>query len=292
MKLAKLISGLSLSGKCVLGAGVAFASTAGAGAAGALPGPVQHAFSAVVGTNDRPKLSADPATHPHDTTEAPDSSGTSSDVTEPTEPPKPPEPTTAETHAPEPTTVAPGPSESTTVPSAEPGSGQHDGQHGGGDHHGDGTPPPTSEHPNEGQRPPQTVVLTCSVAGAAVHCSWSGDALPDGAHYVLLRVGGVVEHRGRAFLPGDGATTYDDTMLEPGAVYHYMVIVLIGDAHHPVGISNRVEVHAPGEPGTGGSGGGSDGGPGSGGPGSGDHGGGTGSGDHGATGGPGGDPQI
>src|SRR5690349_15473529 len=48
MKIQGLIAGLGVAGKIALGVGVAAAATTGAGAAGVLPGPVQHAFASAV----------------------------------------------------------------------------------------------------------------------------------------------------------------------------------------------------------------------------------------------------
>jgi hypothetical protein len=45
MKIKGFLAGLSVAGKVALGFGVAAAATTGAGAAGVLPGPVQHAFA-------------------------------------------------------------------------------------------------------------------------------------------------------------------------------------------------------------------------------------------------------
>jgi hypothetical protein len=50
MKIQSALAGLSVAGKIVLGAGVAAAATTGAGAAGVLPGPVQHVFAKAVET--------------------------------------------------------------------------------------------------------------------------------------------------------------------------------------------------------------------------------------------------
>ena len=50
MKIKGFVAGLGIAGKLALGVGVAAAATTGAGAAGVLPGPVQHAVSQAVGT--------------------------------------------------------------------------------------------------------------------------------------------------------------------------------------------------------------------------------------------------
>ena len=50
MKIKGFVAGLGVAGKLALGVGVAAAATTGAGAAGVLPGPVQHAVSEAVGT--------------------------------------------------------------------------------------------------------------------------------------------------------------------------------------------------------------------------------------------------
>ena len=48
MKIQGFLAGLGVVGKLALGVGVAAAATTGAGAAGVLPGPVQHAVSKAV----------------------------------------------------------------------------------------------------------------------------------------------------------------------------------------------------------------------------------------------------
>jgi hypothetical protein len=50
MKIQGFLAGMSVAGKIALGVGVAAAATTGAGAAGVLPGPVQHAVASAVGT--------------------------------------------------------------------------------------------------------------------------------------------------------------------------------------------------------------------------------------------------
>ncbi len=62
MQIKGFLAGLGVAGKLALGVGVAAAATTGAGAAGVLPGPVQHAMSKAVG-DVTPFSMPDPAHH-------------------------------------------------------------------------------------------------------------------------------------------------------------------------------------------------------------------------------------
>ena len=230
MKLTTVIAKLSLTGKLAVGGSVAFAALGGVGAAGALPGPLQEGYRAAISVvspqDDGPALvtGVDSTVAPEPsapvdepTTSAPDP--TSEPPTETTEPP-------TETTEPAPDTTAPvdggggGEPEPTTVPL---GDGQHDnGEHGS----------------------PESITLTCATNGAAVHCEWSGDPLPDGARYVLLKVGD--QHKGRALFPAPGAMSFDDDKVQPGRTIHYMVIAMNHGERRPIAHSNRVKVKVPG----------------------------------------------
>ena len=225
MALFTSISGFTFTGKCALGVGLACVGVGGAGAAGALPAPLQHGFSAAISVvssaNDGPTLrtAGEPTTAPEppqsSTVEPPNTTASPADTNAPSD---------ATTVAPHP---RPEPSpEPTTLPST-------DGDHGNGE-----------------RKSPESISLSCSLAEGTVHCSWSGEPLADGAHYILLKTGGDGE-RGRALFPAAGATNFDDTMLKPGRTLKYMVIVVIEAKTHTLAHSNRVEIHVPAAPGTG-----------------------------------------
>lgn len=223
MSLPLFFAKLSLAGKLAVGGSVAFASIGGAGAAGALPGPLQDGYQAavnvVVDDNAPSLVSASETAPPQDSTTIPDEPTTV--PAEPTETTEPSEPT--DTVAPPETTVEPG-------DETEPGSGEEpdgDGEHGKGE-----------------KRSPESISLECSYAERTVHCEWAGDALPEGVQYVLLKTG--EGHKGRALFPAPGATSFDDTMLRPNRTVHYMVIATNPDERRPLAHSNRVKIKLPG----------------------------------------------
>ena len=223
MTLALLFAKLSLAGKLAVGGSVAFATIGGAGAAGALPGPLQDGYQAavnvVVDDNAPSLLSANEAAPTEDSTTIPGEPTTV--PTAPTETTEPSEPT--DTIAPPQTTVEPD-------DETEPGNGENPdgkGKHGKGEH-----------------RSPESISLECSYAERTVHCEWASDALPEGVRYVLLKTG--EGHKGRALFPAPGATSFDDTMLRPNRTVHYMVIATNPDERRPIAHSNRVKIKLPG----------------------------------------------
>lgn len=90
MPIPQFIAGLSLFGKVALGVGVAAAATGGAGAAGVLPGPVQHAVASSVDAvtpfsfpdkaNDHATVGDQTSTDAHDTTTGVDGHQVSDDA--------------------------------------------------------------------------------------------------------------------------------------------------------------------------------------------------------------------
>jgi hypothetical protein len=248
-KVTQLVGGLSFAGKLLLGVGVCAAATGGAGAAGVLPAPVQHAIHDVVpfvpSPHDEPGASGTGAGTGNEptTTIAPGAGDeqTPTTVVTPTTKPEHEAPTTEA-----PTTVAPTP---TTQParSGGDGSGSDSGSGNGGATDGT-TPPPasgggTSDGNGDGDNTPPAgppITLSCAVSGGAVVCDWSAVSLPAGDFYALLRTG---DGQGRAFFPSQsGGTQATDTLAQPGITYTYMVVVSDPSTHKNYTRSNQVQV--------------------------------------------------
>ncbi len=244
MKIQGFLAGLGVAGKLALGAGVAAAATTGAGAAGVLPGPMQHAFATAV--------------HAVTPFEVPDSGGGDHVAG-----PPPGDETT--------TTVASTPStdnhDGGDGSSANPG-GTGDGGGNGvvvtptTEHHGDGTgatnPPsggtgdnggdhqgdtPPGETPTTEQQGgsgdsnnPESLNLSCErgVEPNQISCSWSASTSPDHNRYLLLRIG---DGQSRVVFSSEDGLSFTDTNVQPGVTYGYRVI--------SVRIDNSVEAHSP-----------------------------------------------
>jgi hypothetical protein len=235
MKVSRYVAGLSIAAKITLGAGCVFAATAGAGAAGVLPGPVQDAVDAVAPFHGD-STTADPGAP------TPPPTGDTGDGTVSTSP----------AGAAVTTTLAPG-----DAPGAGSGTGT-----GGGSDLPSGTPiaptepattVPPAAPPAGGDAPapaPETPVaqsmeIHCSVndGHSAVNCEWT-TAPPAGfERYVLLRTSDDGKP-GRVLMQSADITSHgwtDALVLTPGVTYSYMVDTL-GPDGATTGHSNRVTV--------------------------------------------------
>jgi hypothetical protein len=271
MKIKGFVAGLSVAGKIALGAGVACAATTGAGAAGVLPGPVQHAFSDAVSSvtpfeapsgdhksaepehdgsttttfhnNETPTTAHNGDGDHHDgdgSNKNGDGDGNGLIVT----------PTTRlENHDGDNSGDGGGDHESTptTVRSGD-GDGEHDTTpttmqdgDGGGDNHdggGDGehsTTTTTVHHENE---VPQTMTLNCErskTPAPHISCSWTADPNPAHVRYLLLRSDGKLVYSGN-----DLSATDNDVVVSN---YYSYVVISADSASNPfntLGKSNHV----------------------------------------------------
>ena len=231
MKVSRYVAGLSIGAKILLGAGAVFAATAGAGAAGVLPGPVQDAVDAVTPfTGDAPEATP-PSTAPADGDATTPGSGTGTttppgDSTEPGAgtgtPGQPPDTPTTSPGEPVPTTLAP-------VVGTPPPSG------------GD---TPTTTPPTETPTP-ESMSIQCSLNGehTAISCEWTGAPPDTFGKYVLLRTSDDGKP-GRVLMQSSDITTHtwiDTLALTPGVTYSYMVDSIAPDGSTS-GHSNRVSI--------------------------------------------------
>ena len=258
MKMSRYVAGLSIAAKITLGVGCAFAVTAGAAAAGVLPGPVQNAVDAVTpfhgdGTGD---TTAPPSTPPGDAasgtgtisgtgtgtgvatgdgpgTGTPPSAGTGTGTGTGTETPggtpapgagtggepkHEPTPAPPTEPAPPPVTEAPHP---VTPPAGEP------------------TPPPPTEPPVA-----ETMTMHCAIndGHVSIHCEWTLAPPAGFGHYALLRTSDDGKP-GRVLSQPDNIATHnwtDSLDLTPGVTYSYMVITIGPDGTTTTGHSNHV----------------------------------------------------
>ncbi len=237
MKIQGFVAGLSVAGKLALGVGVAAAATTGAGAAGVLPGPVQHAFSNVVhsvtpfdssgGSNqaDGEHGSGAPGT----TTTTMVRVGDTTTTLAGSDPAPPPvdgggstSPTTIKHHegdGPTPTTVE-------TTPPTE----QHNGD-GNGETTTTLPTTTTTEHHDGDNNNPESLTLNCERGREPNHvtCTWSASTSPDHARYVLLRVSNDSQN-GRVIDSTDDGLTFTDTTVTTGVHYGYRVVSLRADS--------------------------------------------------------------
>lgn len=234
MKIKGFLAGLGVAGKVALGVGVAAAATTGAGAAGVLPGSVQHAVSKAVDAVS-PFSFPDPDHHGPD----PDHHGSNGD----------------ELASGATTTTTLGDSTATTKPDGE-GDGSGDGGNGfvtptTDDHHGTGevttttvkhdgegnTTPTTERHGDGDNNNPESLSIQCTRTADPRHisCSWSAATGADHARYVLLRTGG---EQNRVVLESEDAVSFTDTSVAAGTEYGYRVDSLRADgsvaAHSPL----------------------------------------------------------
>jgi len=272
MKIKGFLAGLSVAGKVALGVGVAAAATTGAGAAGVLPGPVQHAFAKATEAVT-PFSPPDPGHHDgggdvasgHEN----DDSTTTTTVGDGTTTTLPPTdgdhngdgdgngvvtPTT-EKHNPEDT----GDTTTTTAPSTDGHHGDSSGTGDGigtGDGNGDGTTTTTvgtgsgdGDHHGGDSNNPQSLEVHCTrmPSPPTITCSWDGGAGDGHASYVLLRTTtegapGVV-----ACSTVDGSECVDGHSPQSGTQYHYTVDSLAADGHTVTAHSNVVTVWCCGD---------------------------------------------
>lgn len=226
MKIQGFVAGLGVAGKLALGIGVAAAATTGAGAAGVLPGSVQHAVAQAVGVVS-PFSFPDPEHH-----------GSSGD----------------DVAGGATTTTTLGESTTTTKPDGE-GDGSGDGGNGAvtpttGDHNGAGdvttttvehdgegnTTPTTERHGDGDNNNPESLSITCGRTADPRHisCSWSASGSAVHSRYVLLRTG---DEHGRVLLESEDALSFTDTSVVAGTGYGYRVDSLRADG--------SVESHSP-----------------------------------------------
>ena len=242
MKVSRYVAGLSIAAKITLGAGCVFAATAGAGAAGVLPGPVQDAVDAVAPSHDDTGASGDVTTTLPPTGDA--GAGIGADA--PTDSPG--------------AGAAP-----VDAPTGSPGTGAGTGTGSGSDTPADAPiapiePAPTTEPPANapsggGDTPASPVPETLVAESMAIHCTpadghssvtceWT-TAPPAGfGSYVLLRTSDDGKP-GRVLTQSGDITTHvwaDSLALTAGVTYSYMVITLGPDGTTTTGHSNRVSV--------------------------------------------------
>jgi hypothetical protein len=242
MKVSRYVAGLSIAAKITLGAGCVFAATAGAGAAGVLPGPVQDAVDRVT------PFQGDAGTGGAATTTLPPGgdAGTGTAVGAPSGG------TSGGPASGDGTTGTPGtgtgagtgtdtggdlpagtPTEPTSpAPTTEPPVGAPVG---GGD-----TPAPPVETPVA-----ESMEIHCSLdeGHTSVTCEWTGAPADGFGSYVLLRISDDGKP-GRVLTQSGDITTHvwtDSFALTPGVTYGYMVVSLAPDGT-TTGHSNRVSL--------------------------------------------------
>jgi hypothetical protein len=256
MKIKGFVAGLSVAGKLALGAGVACAATTGAGAAGVLPGPVQHAFAKTVSSVtpfDAPGGDEhDVAEPPHDGTttttlhekETPttthngdgdhhdgdgstngDGDGNGVIVTPTT---RLEHPDGDGEHDTTPTTMhnGDGDGEHETTPTTAP-NGDGDGEH----HDGDGEHSTTTTTVHHESSNPQSMTLSCNRFKDPKHveCSWSADDNDAHVVYKLIR---SRDGHGTVVYSGNDLS-FSDSLLDVGVQYTYLVISLDSNGEHP-----------------------------------------------------------
>ena len=261
MKIKGLVAGLGIAGKVALGASLAAAATTGAGAAGILPGPVQHVVASTVD-----------AVTPFHLDDGQGQSG-SNEGAGATEPSSTTQPATTTTEQQEPsTTIATttslpggghggdsGSGSGDTTPATNPG----DGGNGGvvtptTEHHAEPTEPvtTTTEHHDGDSNNPESLSIGCERATNPnrIVCHWTASSSPDHDKYVLLRITSLNDP-GRVLLQSPDALSFTDTVVTSGVGYGYRVISLRGDGtveSH----SNIATIMCCGDAGSGGGGGG------------------------------------
>jgi hypothetical protein len=268
MKTRALVAGLGVAGKIALGAGVAVAATTGAGAAGVLPGPFQHAFATAVDTVTPFHVSdGEHHTSDHEFAGGTTDGTTTTTMVDTTSTTKPGEhehhagdgdnqaivtPTTGH-HDFVTTTSAPGHEASNGDNNSGAANRQGDNQQGGdqqgagnnhettpttehhessggdgGDHHEAPSTTTTTEH-HENHNP-QSIVLSCTRGREPNHvsCSWTASTNPEHQKYVLLRVSADSDHGQVVDQTGDGLS-YNDTTVTVGHSYAYSIVSLRAD---------------------------------------------------------------
>jgi hypothetical protein len=230
MKIKGLLAGLGVAGKVALGVGVAAAATTGAGAAGVLPDPVQHAMSKAVDAVT-PFSMPDPDHHTdeHLAGGVPTTT-TTVEVTTTTAAKKPHDGDRHEKPVVTPTTVAEH-HDIFVVPPTTVAEGNPDG----GTQVHEPTPT-TAPHSDGDSNNPESLSIHCERATEPkrIVCSWSASTLADHARYVLLRTG---DGSGRVVFSTEAQLHFTDTEVTAGVTYTYRVDSLRAD--------NSVSSHSP-----------------------------------------------
>jgi hypothetical protein len=233
MKVRTYVTGLGVAAKVMLGAGVAFAATTGAGAAGVLPGPVQHVVAATVDTVTPFNL-PDPASDKgveaagdHANDHAGDHSSD--------EPPVTPTTVAHEEHHDGDNPIVVEPTTTTTV--------HHEDHHDGTtttvvenhehttttEHHEPTTSTTVANHDGDNNNP-ESLSITCTSAHEpnSITCHWTPSSNPDHARYQLLRINNQ-NTEGRVVWSTETGLEYTDTTVTSGWGYGYRVVSLRSD---------------------------------------------------------------
>ncbi len=235
MKIKGLVAGLGIAGKVALGAGLAAAATTGAGAAGVLPGPVQHAVASAFDTVTPFSMPDAPAEHHDDQAEP--GAVTTTTLAEPTSVPEAHDanddangggvvtPTTEVHHD--------GDGTDATTPTTESHDGEGDATPSAGSHDGEGgdatTPTTTSDNNN-----PESLSISCapSTDPFGITCTFTHSTTP-GVRYLLLRTSD-----GRVAGDTDDGFSITDSNVVAGQTYSYRVIAVTSgdqvDSHSPI----------------------------------------------------------
>ncbi len=253
MQIKGFLAGLGVAGKLALGVGVAAAATTGAGAAGVLPGPVQHVMAKAVG-DVTPFSMPDPAHHGSNDGmlaggEPTTTTAVEADTT--TSVPKESLDGTGDAHAGDgsgaivtPTTVAEhhgdgngdanrGNGDGNVTPTTHDGSGTNDGGGSKSDngttenHNGDGNgTTPTSVYHDGDNNNPESLSITCAPSATSISCTWTASANADHASYLLVRIG---DDQSRVMMQSADALSFTDSSVKPGVEYQYRVDSLRAD---------------------------------------------------------------
>jgi hypothetical protein len=220
MKIKGLLAGLGVAGKVALGVGVAAAATTGAGAAGVLPDPVQHAMSRAVDAVT-PFSLPDPEHHTDQhLAGGGETTTTTVEVTTTTAAKKPHDGDRERKPVVVPTTVAEHHDvfvvTTTTVA---------DGDANGGTPVSEPTP---TTSPRTDANNPESLSIHCERANepARIVCVWSAATSADHVRYVLLRTG---DGSGRVVFSTEAQLHFTDTEVKPGVTYTYRVDSLRAD---------------------------------------------------------------
>ena len=274
MKIKGLVAGLGIAGKLALGASLAAAATTGAGAAGILPGPVQHVVASTVGAvtpfhfddgQGGPSANDAAAPEPSSTTQPAPSTTQKHETTTTLH-------TTTTVHTPEShgdngagdTPPPPGTGDGGNGDkSGDSVNGDKSGDNGGvvtptTEHHTDSTEPTTTttEHHGDGDNNnPESLSIACERATNPnrIICHWTASSSSAHTKYVLLRITSLNDP-GRV-LQSEDALAFTDTTVTAGVGYGYRVISLRGDGSVE-SHSNIATIMCCGDAGSGGGGGG------------------------------------
>jgi len=276
MKIQGFLAGLSVAGKIALGAGIAAAATTGAGAAGVLPGPVQHAFSNAVGAVTPFEVpGGGHGGSEHDVVEPVHTSTTTTTLGDGETPTTEQHESEHDADHPTPTTLAEhhdGEHHETPTTALTPTTEHHgdnsdgnatgrgdcknsDGGDGNnsdghntdghdGDHHGDTTTTiptsPTTEHHGDNHdgdnNNPESLTLGCERGREPNHVTCTWSASTSDQHHLYALLRTDGEHSKTVFTSEDGLS-FTDTDVASGHSYSYRVVSLRSD--------ESVESHSP-----------------------------------------------